>query len=139
MKQKVLRIHPNDNVLVALTSLAKGEQILYGSEQYLVEEAVPVKHKFFTADLYPGDAVIMYGVMIGKVQCAVNKGGLVKTANTSHAAAEYVWRNTKYSWTPPDVSAFEGLEFDGFYPPCLNPCCARQPKKCSTGMAPVAA
>ncbi len=33
MKQKVLKVHPEDNVLVALKDLAKGETVQYNGEQ----------------------------------------------------------------------------------------------------------
>ena len=47
MTQNVLRIHPHDNVLVALKDLTKGEVIEFNGERYLLADNVAAKHKFF--------------------------------------------------------------------------------------------
>ena len=67
MKHKVLRIHPEDNVLVALQNLAKGEIIQYADEEYILKEDIGAKHKFFINDMQAGDKIIMYGVLVGKI------------------------------------------------------------------------
>ena len=36
MKQTVLKVHPNDNVLVALKNLSKGETVQYNGERYML-------------------------------------------------------------------------------------------------------
>jgi len=41
MKQVVLKIHPKDNVLVALKNLPKGETISFEGEEYILQDAVP--------------------------------------------------------------------------------------------------
>ena len=46
MKQVVLKIHPKDNVLVALKNLAKGETISFEGEEYILHDAIGAKHKF---------------------------------------------------------------------------------------------
>jgi altronate hydrolase len=75
MKQKLVKVHPADNVLVALTDLLKGEAVQYNGEEFVLQDNIPSKHKFVTADLSAGDTVIMYGVMVGKAQTAIPKGG----------------------------------------------------------------
>ena len=35
MKQTVLKVHPKDNVLVALKNLSKGETVQYDEEKYV--------------------------------------------------------------------------------------------------------
>ena len=64
MKHKVLKVHPRDNVIVALTSLSKGETISFEGVDYLLPEEIPAKHKFFMQDMKTGDEVIMYGVLV---------------------------------------------------------------------------
>lgn len=76
MKHKVLKVHPKDNVLVALTNLSKGEIISFEGADYLLQEDIPAKHKFFMQDSKAGDEIIMYGVLVGKVQKDVLRGGL---------------------------------------------------------------
>ncbi len=115
MKQIVLKVHPDDNVLVALRDLAQGEIISYNGEQYQIQEKVPAKHKFFTRDMDAGDKVIMYGVLVGKTQSFIPAGGLMTTGNVKHAADPYEYRPYKYQWQPPDVSRFKGRTFNGYH------------------------
>ena len=68
MKQIVLKVHPKDNVLVALQDLTKGQTIPYNGSQYTLVEDIPAKHKFATETLPVGGAVTMYGVLIGKAK-----------------------------------------------------------------------
>ncbi len=115
MKKKVIQIHPGDNVLVALAPLAKGERVTYNGEEYALIEDIPAKHKFFMRDMQTGDDVIMYGVLVGKAQSAIPRGGRMTTGNTKHAARPYAWRGTQYQWTAPDISAFRGKTFNGYH------------------------
>jgi altronate hydrolase len=109
-----LKIHPDDNVLVALKDLAVGTTISFNSHHFVLKDNVPAKHKFFTDDLSAGDEVRMYGVLVGKVQRGVNEGELMTTANTKHAAGKYDYRGLDYKWQPPDVSKFANRTFMGY-------------------------
>jgi len=115
MKQQVLKIHPRDNVIVALTHLARGAAVTCNGEQYILQDAVGPKHKFFTKDMNAGDPVIMYGVLVGKAQKFIPRGGLMTTSNTQHAAEPYAYRNVKYEWHPPDVTKFKNRTFNGYH------------------------
>ena len=115
MKHKVLKVHPKDNVLVALTNLSRGEIISFEGADYLLQEDIPAKHKFFMQDSKAGDEIIMYGVLVGKVQKVVLRGSRMSTDNTKHASQPYDWRNRKYEWQPPDVSKFIDRTFNGYY------------------------
>lgn len=89
MKQKVLKVHPEDNVLVALQDLSKGESIQYNGKKYTLVDDIPAKHKFTTAPLEHGAAVTMYGVLVGKTTEALLTGSRITTGNLKHAAAAY--------------------------------------------------
>lgn len=115
MKHKVLKVHPDDNVIVALTNLTKGENISFEGAEYLLQEDIPAKHKFFMQDMKNGDAVIMYGVLVGKAQMAITKGSRMSTENIKHAAEPYTYRNTNFQWHAPDVSKFKGRTFNGYH------------------------
>lgn len=115
MKQSVIQVHPADNVLVALGNLTKGETITYNGNSYVLQEDIPAKHKFVTANLQAGDAVTMYGVLVGKAQVDIAKGGIISTANLKHAAEPYHYRHVDYKWTAPDVSRFAGRTFNGYH------------------------
>ncbi len=115
MKHKVLKVHPKDNVIVALTNLEKGETISFEGMDYVMKENIPAKHKFFMRDMSAGDDIIMYGVLVGKAQQAIENGSRMSTENTKHAAQPYDWRNAKFEWHAPDVSKFKGRTFNGYH------------------------
>jgi altronate hydrolase len=115
MKQVVLKIHPKDNVLVALKNLAKGETISFEGEEYILQDAIGAKHKFFTLDMNQGDEVIMYGVLVGKVQNFIPRGGLMTTTNVKHAAQPYDYRGSTFQWQAPDASKFVNRTFNGYH------------------------
>ena len=115
MKYKVLKIHPKDNVIVALTNLTKGEIISFEGTDYLLREDIPAKHKFFMQDMESGDEVIMYGVLVGKAQKQISKGTRMSTENIKHAAEPYNYRKVNFSWQAPDVSKYKGRTFNGYY------------------------
>ena len=115
MKYKVLKVHPGDNVLVALTDLAQGETVHYEGEDYTLQEAVRAKHKFVTTDLAAGDDIIMYGVLVGKAQQPIAKGAWINTTNVKHAAGDFVTRERNINWNIPDVSRFRNRTFNGYH------------------------
>src|SRR5436190_10102667 len=115
MKHRVLKVNPKDNVIVALTNLSKGETISFEGEEYILQDNINAKHKFFTKDLNAGDEIIMYGVLVGKAQNFIPCGGLMTTTNTKHAADPFAYRAAKYQWHAPDVSKFKGRTFNGYH------------------------
>ena len=112
---KVIRMHPNDSVLVALTDLEKDEVVEFDNQTYILHDRVKAKHKFYTSDLLEGAEVIMYGVLIGKVQANVLKGSLMTTQNLKHAAESYGYRGVSYHWQAPDVSKYTHITFNGYH------------------------
>ncbi|HFK5561091.1 TPA: UxaA family hydrolase [Elizabethkingia anophelis] len=115
MKNKILRINPKDNVLVALQDIEQGEKVLFEGLEYEVLEKIPAKHKFFMQDLRQGSEVVMYGVLVGKTQFDVKKGARMSVENTKHAAEPYAYRDVEYVWQAPDISKFENKTFDGYH------------------------
>src|SRR6188508_1357562 len=115
MKHKVLKVNPKDNVIVALANLSKGDTISFEGEEYILQDNINAKHKFFTKDLNTGDEIMMYGVLVGKAQSFIPRGGLMTTTNTKHAADPFAYRAAKYEWHAPDVSKFKGRTFNGYH------------------------
>lgn len=115
MKNRLIKVHPNDNVLVALSNLAKGETVIYNGEAFVLQDDIPAKHKFVTEDLKAGDIVHMYGVMVGKAQIDIPRGGIISTANLKHAADPFFYRKVDYKWHAPDVSKFINRTFNGYH------------------------
>ena len=114
---KILRIDPSDNVIVALKDLAAGEELQVEGGRLKVEESIPAKHKLYLTDLPQGGEVYMYGVLVGKTTKPVKRGGLMSTANLHHAASPYGFRDVQYQWQAPDVSKFVNRTFNGYHRP----------------------
>jgi len=115
MQTNVLKLNPNDNVLVALTSLRKGEQIAFARDSYTLLSDIPAKHKFVTRDLQPGDEVRMYGLLVGTATQPIQRGDLLSTKNIRHAAADFKMGAQSAKWDAPDVSKYRGRTFLGYH------------------------
>ena len=115
MNHKITRIHPADNVLVALTNLEQGEQVVYNGDEYLLPARVPAKHKFVMNDMEEGDSIIMYGVLVGKTRQPLQKGTVITVSNVKHAASEFTIGKRNLAWQQPDTSHFRERSFNGFH------------------------
>ena len=115
--KKVLKIHPKDNVLVALTDLSKGTIIDFKGEKCILLEDINAKHKFVIWDIAKNEKIYMYGVLVGKAKECIPKGALVHTHNLVHQAQDYKVTKDRsmYRWTIPDVSEFKNKTFLGYY------------------------
>ena len=117
MKQKVLKVHPNDTILVALSDLEQGEIVVFEGEEYVIQDRVPAKHKFAKTHFPLGAEVTMYGVLVGKAQLEIPRGGVISTANLKHAANGFEIGERKIEWKTPDISKFQSRQFYGFHRP----------------------
>jgi altronate hydrolase len=117
MSNRYLKIHPADNVYVALTDLKAGEQLTVDGNSLTLVNDIPAKHKFLDRPLAPEEEVIMYGTVVGKALNSIPKGGVIGTHNIKHKAAPYSGRTKSYSWTAPDVSKFKNKTFLGYHRP----------------------
>ena len=115
MKNKVLKIHPNDNVIVALTDLKKGETVELDGQSYTLTEDIAAKHKFAMYDFEVGSEIKMYDVLVGKAQSPIVKGGSINIFNVKHAVNSFELRENHAEWQAPDLSGFEGRTFNGFH------------------------
>lgn len=115
MKQTVLKVHPADNVLVALINLKRGDVVTYQGEEYTLLDDVKAKHKFAATFIPVGGEVIMYGVLVGIAQTDLYTGNVLTTSNIKHAASDFVTGERKTDWQQPDVSKFAGRTFNGFH------------------------
>ncbi|HEY8780626.1 MAG TPA: altronate dehydratase family protein [Mucilaginibacter sp.] len=114
-KETFLRIHPHDNVLVALQDLEQGTTINFEGEAFTLTDRIAAKHKFSLVDLQPGDQIFMYGVLVGKAIQHIPKGGPISTKTVSHASGEFHLGKRKLDWHKPDTSKFEGKTFMGYH------------------------
>ena len=89
---KVIKVHPSDNVIVALEDIPSGATVVYENQTYKIVDDIAAKHKFYQSNMGVGDSVTMYGVLVGKVQEAVSIGMRMTTTNLHHAAEPYSFR-----------------------------------------------
>lgn len=115
MRTTTLKIHPKDNIEVALADLKAGDTIFSGDRQVTLLGDVAAKHKFALQDLNPGDDVLMYGVLVGKAVLPIRTGEPVTTKNIKHASGDYELRERKTDWLMPDLSTWKDRRFMGYH------------------------
>lgn len=77
----LLRISPEDNVLVAVRILEPGTQLDTEGGTVVLGVRVGVGHKIAACDLAPGDKIVKYGVSIGSATTAIKAGGHIHLHN----------------------------------------------------------
>ena len=115
MKQSILKVHPDDNIIVALKDFAAGEEVVYNNRSIQLLETIPTKHKFAEQDFAVGDTITMYGVTVGKSIRPIPKGTRISTENVKHSTNAYEIENRKLNWQAPDISKFKNLNFQGYH------------------------
>jgi altronate hydrolase len=114
-KETFLRIHPHDNVLVALQNLEQGTVINFEGNTFALTERVAAKHKFAINELKPAQEIYMYGVLVGRATSTIPQGGLLSTQNVHHASEGFHLGERKLQWHQPDTSNFESKTFNGYH------------------------
>ena len=117
MESPLLKVHPSDNIVVALQSLTGGSTVRLNGSTYTLLEDIPSKHKFAGVDFAPGDEVIMYGVLVGKATQPIPSGARISRENVTHSAGEYAVKERRIDWEKPDISQFQSRTFMGFHRP----------------------
>ena len=115
MSTKFLKIHPADNVYVALTDLRAGEKISAPGIDLILPNDVQAKHKFVENALKAGDEIRMYGCLVGKALTAIPTGGVITTHNVKHQSSEFSGRTQRFHWNAPDVSKWKDKTFMGYH------------------------
>jgi altronate hydrolase len=115
-KTKIIRLHQQDNVVVALEDLAEGSKVKAGDQELVLTEPISAKHKFALSDLSEGDIIYMYGIKVGVVTKPIKQGAAITTENVKNATKEIERSKTlSFKWTPPDVEAFMNRTFMGYH------------------------
>lgn len=116
-KTKTLKIHPADNLMVALVDLQAGESVSLGTEIFQLQTAVPAKHKFALEAFSTGTEVLLYGVVVGRATKNIAKGEAVHTHNITHDTEAYqVPKKVEtQSWSPPLRDKYANRGFLGYH------------------------
>ena len=112
--ERALKLHRNDNILVALQDLRKGERVSVDSQDYVLLSDVPAKHKFAAEDLAAGARVVMYGVVVGKTRETLRRGEIIGTRNVNHSTEAFHESSAEYHWTAPNVEPWRKKTFAGY-------------------------
>jgi altronate hydrolase len=115
MSTKFLKIHPADNVYVALTDLKAGEKISSQDVSLTLPNDVQAKHKFVETALQTDDEITMYGCLVGKALQPIPRGGVISTHNVKHKSSQFSGRNQVFNWAAPDVSRWKDRTFLGYH------------------------
>ena len=115
MTIETLRVHPDDNVVVALRDLKAGTKLTVDTRPLTLVDDVAAKHKLTDRALASGDVLTMYGLTVGRAMSDIPAGGRISTENLAHAVRPAEIGERLYQWQAPDVSAWENRKFDGFH------------------------
>jgi altronate hydrolase len=112
---KTLKIHPDDNVLVALVDLPAGYEILSADNHLKLVAPCPAKHKILVQDLPAGSPVVMYGLVVGRTLKPLCRGEVIGTGNVGHDASPYRVREGCRVWQAPAVTRWRERTFMGYH------------------------
>ncbi len=117
--QDFIKINENDNVVVALRTLPKGETVtveVQGAQKSVTAlEEIPAGHKMALCDIPEGGEVIKYGYRIGNAGEAVKAGAWIHVHNLKTALGDLL----EYTYEPVAVEEkrTEDVTFMGFRRP----------------------
>ena len=114
-KNKILKVHPNDNVLVALQDLAEGQTVTYNGVDYILLEPIAAKHKFTTVAIAKDEDIIMYGVLVGKAKIDLPVGVRIATENIRHASDGFKLGARRTAWQLPSIDKWKDRHFQGYH------------------------
>ena len=115
MQKKLIKVHPSDNVLVALINLESGEQVHFEDSRITLVTAVKAKHKIAAEKLEAGARIIMYGVLIGTANSSIEKGEVLTTENVKHQSEKVSGKTETIGWIAPNVERWKDKTFDGYH------------------------
>src|SRR5690606_38478310 len=115
MEKQLIKVHPKDNVAVALKNISKGTQIDFEKQSIEVVSDVKAKHKIALTPLEINDKIIMYGVLVGSASKPIGKGEVITTENVKHQSEKVFGKTEQFTWTPPEASRWKDQTFMGYH------------------------
>jgi altronate hydrolase len=108
---KAVKIHPDDNVAVALENIEKGGQIDVGGNVLSAKTDVCAGHKIALGHIAAGETAVKYGHAIGCAAKDIQKGESVHTHNLKtmlKGLSEYAYRPDLHFIEPKTPACFMG-------------------------------
>ena len=81
MSKKALLLHPDDNCVVSLTDIRRGDQVSYEGGTLVADADIEIGHKISIRPIRAGEKVRKYGASIGSATSAINPGDHIHTHN----------------------------------------------------------
>lgn len=114
--QNFIKIHENDNVIVALQEIPAGTEITLEDGSVVSSNMdIPAGHKMAVRDIPEGSEVIKYGYRIGFTKEAVKAGDWIHVHNIKTALGDLL--EYTYDPTPVEERQTEDVTFMGFNRP----------------------
>ena len=112
---KLIQIHPDDNVAVAVHPLSAGETVSCAGKAVTALEPIPQGHKIALMDIPQGDLVRKYGFPIGTASRPIQAGQHVHTGNVRTNLSE----QGEYEYRPDSkpLPSVKPRSFSGFLRP----------------------
>lgn len=113
--QDFIRIHEDDNVVVAINVLEAGTVVDLGDVQVTASEEIPAGHKMAIKDIKADEPVMKYGLRIGNAKEDIKAGQWIHTHNIKTALGDLL----DYTYEPVAVEEkkTEDVTFMGFNRP----------------------
>jgi altronate hydrolase len=110
-----IKIHPDDNVAVALRDLKAGNQISSGETIFLLPEDIRAKHKFTLQSISKGQTLVMYGIVVGTAKINLIQGAAITIQNVGHETSPVIERQPMTQWEKPLVHPWQNVTFKGYH------------------------
>ena len=108
---KLIRIHPADNVAVALTDLTAGEHLTVDGAEVTASENIARGHKIALNMIPEGEAVVKYGNPIGIAKTEIPAGTWVHVHNVRTGlseSADYAYEHRTFPLPETEPRTFQG-------------------------------
>lgn len=105
--QDVIRINHDDNVVVALRDLKKGETVSVEKKQLKLQDDVQRGHKIAIKNINADEDIIKYGFPIGHATQKISEGNHVHVHNIKTNLGD----DCEYTYTPIEIS-IDGSDFE---------------------------
>lgn len=115
MQKKLIKVHPSDNVAVALVNLSVNDVIDFEGQSITIESYTKAKHKVALNNFKTGDRIIMYGVLVGKVNGNIPKGGVLTIENVKHQSEKVEKKTDTIGWLVPNIDMWKDKTFLGYH------------------------
>lgn len=113
-QHSILQIDEQDDLIVALDTLSKGETFTISGTEVILQQDIPTKHKFAARPFALGDHATMYGITVGEITRPIAQGELITTENLRHATSEPVATSRWKTWQPPYPPIIQTEGFMGY-------------------------